>query len=141
SGPWQSTKFSNLFNLLTSLGAGSRRGASHTYRNAPKRGNMAHGDLRSVKYGANNSRFRRAPKGADYGNTSHCLGHWSPCRGSTVMLRRRLTIPAAIIVLALCLALAGIGYWAGHTIIASFSNQLVEHYVNDIAETVGTEME
>jgi HAMP domain-containing protein len=57
------------------------------------------------------------------------------------MLRRRLTIPAAIIVLALCFALAGIGYWAGHTIISSFSNQLVEHFVNDIDENVRTEVE
>jgi hypothetical protein len=53
------------------------------------------------------------------------------------MLRRRLTLPAAAIVFALGLALAGIGYLAGQTVASSVSNQLVEHFLNDIHDDVG----
>ncbi len=56
------------------------------------------------------------------------------------MILRRLVIMAAIIVFALCIALAGIGYWAGRTIISSFSTQLVGHFADDIHDTLGTQV-
>jgi PAS domain S-box-containing protein len=54
------------------------------------------------------------------------------------MLQRRLILPAAAIALALSLALTGVGYWAGHTIVSGISDYLVRHIVDDIHRYVGT---
>src|SRR5260370_38686632 len=42
-----------------------------------------------------------------------------------MMLRRRLTYPAAAIGFALSLALTGLGFWAGYDIVSIMSNQLI----------------
>ncbi len=42
-----------------------------------------------------------------------------------MMLRRRLTYPAAAIGFALSLALTGLGFWAGNDIVSIMSNQLI----------------
>jgi PAS domain S-box-containing protein len=42
-----------------------------------------------------------------------------------MMLRRRLTFPAAAIALALSLGLTGLGFWAGRVIVSTMSNQLI----------------
>src|SRR5258708_32342643 len=46
------------------------------------------------------------------------------------MLRRRLTLPAAAIALALGLALTGVGFWVGHTTVSVVSDHLVRHVVD-----------
>ena len=56
------------------------------------------------------------------------------------MILRRLAIMAGILVFALCVALAGIGYWATHTIISSFSTQLVGHFADDIQDALGAQV-
>lgn len=56
-------------------------------------------------------------------------------------LRRRLTIPAAAIALALSFALTGIGYWAGNTVVASVSSQLAAHLVDDLHHDTSTVVE
>ncbi|HEY2132523.1 MAG TPA: ATP-binding protein [Acetobacteraceae bacterium] len=48
------------------------------------------------------------------------------------MLRRRLILPAAAIALALSLALSGVGFWAGYTIVSAVSDHLVLHLVDDV---------
>jgi PAS domain S-box-containing protein len=56
------------------------------------------------------------------------------------MLRRRLTLPAAAIALALGLALTGVGFWAGHTTVSVVSNHLIRHVVDDVDRDVGAMM-
>ncbi len=56
------------------------------------------------------------------------------------MLRRRLTLPAAAIALALGLALTGVGFWVGHTTVSVVSDHLVRHVVDDVDRDVGAMM-
>jgi len=57
------------------------------------------------------------------------------------MLRRRLTIPAAAIALALSLGLTGVGFWAGHTIVSLMSNHLIRQMTEAIHRHVGLMMD
>ena len=60
---------------------------------------------------------------------------------STSSLRRRLVIPAAVIILLLSLGLVGLGHWAGSAIVDSMSEQLIRHMNASIRDHVSIMME
>ena len=64
-----------------------------------------------------------------------------PGRGATVMLLRRLMIPAVAVALALSLGLTAIGFWAGRTIVQVMSDRLIREVTQavsrDVAHIVG----
>src|SRR6266480_2030770 len=51
-------------------------------------------------------------------------------------LRRRLTVPAAAIMLVLSLVLTGVGIWAGDVIVSVMSNQLIEQMTGALRREV-----
>src|SRR5882672_12008739 len=53
------------------------------------------------------------------------------------MLRRRLILPAAALALALGLALSGVGFWVGSTIVSIVAEQMVLNVVDDIHRDIG----
>jgi hypothetical protein len=53
-----------------------------------------------------------------------------------MMLRRRLTFPAAAIALVLSLVLTGLGIWAGNVIVSIMSNQLIEQMTGAVRREV-----
>ena len=53
-----------------------------------------------------------------------------------MMLRRRLTFPAAAIALVLSFVLTGLGIWAGNVIVSIMSNQLIEQMTGAVRREV-----
>jgi hypothetical protein len=53
-----------------------------------------------------------------------------------IMLRRRLTFPAAGIAFVLSLVLTGLGIWAGSVIVSIMSNQLIEQMTEAVRREV-----
>jgi hypothetical protein len=53
-----------------------------------------------------------------------------------IMLRRRLTLPAAGIAFVLSLVLTGLGIWAGSVIVSIMSNQLIEQMTEAVRREV-----
>ncbi len=60
---------------------------------------------------------------------------------STSSLRNSLVIPTAAIMLVLCLALIGVGYWAGYAIVNTMSEQLIRHMTTGIRDHVNIMMD
>jgi hypothetical protein len=53
-----------------------------------------------------------------------------------IMLRRRLTFPAAGIAFVLSLVLTGLGIWAGNVVVSIMSNQLIEQMTEAVRREV-----